>query len=553
MKIIRRIKWNHLFLACVLLTLLACTCASAEGEPPALKKILPDQDTVSLYADAAEPAVVMLTADPEGAVIGEFECTCNPQGIISVRPAGENRVEILPLKAGKATLTVKAGRVNAAVKVAVLQPVTAITLSCGQLASKGRTLHFNAEIEPKNAADKTLEWSVKAKNTSISIDQQGNLTIPEHIAPGTEITVRCRALGTGGEVAAEQILLSQVKLPDGFEEAVSFMKQYPMPEALQNLSTEGRDWIPEDLIPELTGIQEVTLEENELYITTEKDVANIYIGESSKSGNTWYQDYNSQGDPQIHTKHEARLTLQNPKSHLITVSVNEYVTIRGKKQLASSIYTLKTNPVRLEAESMSNYIDLKPTDYPPYTKKLARYCDLQYDIYPDGRPLRAEYHFDGDKCSFQLGGRFDPQAGKLKECSTFHWYFDGETDVVARVKVDQEGKLYQVDFQIPSCFGYTFTNRKQDQDVRRLVQTWYSGLNLDAENIEVWSIEILENFSTGWETKYFVCDEPLFVRQEDGSLLLNAGVKGIRGAVFPCAYLSEIMDPALFSMPRGLE
>lgn len=165
----------------------------------------------------------------------------------------------------------------------------------------------------------------------------------------------------------------------------------------------------------------------------------------------------------------------------------------------------------------------------------------------------AKYHFDGDKCTFQLGGRFDPQTGKLTECSMLHWYFGGETDVHAQVKVDQEGRLSKVDFQIPSCFGYTFTNRKQDQDVRRLVQTWYSGLNPDAEDIEVWSIEILENFNTGWETKYFVCDEPLFIRQEDGSLLLNASVKGIRGAAFPCAYLSEIMDPALFSMPRGLE
>ena len=552
-------KPNHtlkqflVFLLCAALVLQACVSVLAEGEIPALKKIVPDRTAVKIYADAAEPEIVTLSASPEGAVIGEAECSCMPEGIIEACYAGENRVEILPLKAGKTTLTVKAGKIKAAVSVTVLQPVTSVTLSCDRMPAAGRSLQFRAEMEPKNAAEKTLEWSVKARYGSIKIDQNGMLTIPERIAPGTEITVRCRAQGTAGNVEAAQTLTTLASLPDGYEQAVAVMKEYPLPEALQNLSTEGRDWIPADTVPELTGIQEVTLEDNELYIVTEKDVANIFVGESSKNGNTWYMDYNSQGDRKIRTKHEARVAIQDVKSHKVTVLVNEYVIIQGKRQLVSGTYQLKTNPVRLDPQSSNYQIDLKPSDYPPYTNKTAAYCNLQYEIYPDGRPLRAGYHFDGSQCSFQVYGTFDPKTGRMKECTLERWHFARGTDVYATVKVDGSGNLAAVGLQVPSAFAYTFTNGKNDSNIRKRAKTMYHGVDLDAEDIEIWSIEVLEDMKKGWITRTFVCDEPLFIRTEDGSLALNWELKDVKEHSFPYSYLAGLMDPALFSMPRGMK
>ena len=552
MKHIRNPKPFFLFLLCAALALSACACVLAEGDPPALKKIVPEPKAVKIYADAAEPEVVTLSADPEGAVIGELECSSKPEGIVEARYAGENRVEILPLKAGKATLTVKSGKIKASVSVTVLQPVTSLTLACDQLPAAGRTLQFRAETEPKNAADKSLEWSVKAGYGSIKIDQNGRLTIPERIAPGTEITVRCRALGTAGSVEAVQALTTLVSLPDGYEQGVAAMKQYPLPEALQNLSAEGSDWIPADSVPVLTGIREVTLEDNELYIVTEKDVANIYIGEESKNGSQWYLDYNSQHDHSIRTKHEARVKIENAKSHRVIVSVNEYVTIRGKKQLVSGLYQLKINPARLEPQSSDYQIDLKPGDYPPYTKKTAAYCNLQCEIYPDGRPLKASYRFDGNQCSFHVSGTFDPKTGKLKECSLNRSHFGGGNDIYAEVKVDGSGKLAVVDFQVPSSFAYIFTSGRNSKEIRKRAKTMYNGVDLDAEGLEIWSIEVLENMSKGWVTKTFVCEEPLFTRLEDGSLAINTDVKDVKGHDFPYRYLSALMDPALFSMPRWM-
>lgn len=553
MKYNRNLKQILVFLLFAALALSACVCGLAEGESPALKKIVPDVKAVKIFADAAEPETVTFSASPEGAVISEPVCSSKPEGIIEARWTGENRVEILPLKAGKTTLTVAAGKAKATVSVTVLQPVTSVTLSCDQMPGAGRTLQIRAETEPKNAADKTLEWSVKAGYGTIKIDQNGRLTIPERVAPGTAVTVRCKALGTAGDVEAVLNLTTFVSLPEGYEQAVAVMKQYPLPEALQNLSTEGRDWIPADTVPVLTGIQEVTLEDNELYIVTEKDVANIYVGECSKNGNTWYMDYNSQHDGKIRTKHEARVTIQNAKSHKVIVSVNEYATVRGKRQLVGGTYQLKTNPVRLEPQGSDYQMDLKPEDYPPYTNKTAAYCNLQCEIYPDGRPLRAGYHFDGRQCSFQVYGNFDPKTGKMKECTLNRWYFSGGTDVCAEVKADGNGSLAAVDFQVPSSFAYVFTNGKNDSDIRKRAKTMYHGVDLDAEGIEIWSIDVLEDMNKGWITKTFVCDEPLFTRQEDGSLALNVELKDVKGHDFPYPYLKDFMDSALFSMPCGMK
>ena len=551
MKHHRNLKKAVVFLCCAVLALSAFACAPAEGEAPALKKLAADRNDVRIYADAAVPEVLTFSASPEEAQIDGLECSSNPQGVIEARRAGENRVEILPLKAGRTTLSVMSGKIRTTVKVTVLQPVTSVTLECDQLPAAGRTIRFKAVTEPKNAADKTVEWSVEAKLGAIRIDQDGSLKIPEKIAPGTEITVRCKALGTAGNVEAVRTMMTQIPLPDGFEKAVAGMKQYPLPDALQDLSTDGSGWIPADTVPVLTGIREVTLEDNVLNVVTEKDVPNIYVGELDRNESQVYTDYNSQHDREIRTKHEARVKLENPKAHKVYISVNEYVTIRGKRQMVSGQYLLKTNPLSLEPQSSNYSIDLNPKDYPPYTAKTAPHCNLQCTVWPDGRPLQAGYHFDGHESSFQINGYFDPNTGKLTECRMMRWYTGGGAELCAEVTTDGSGNLAKIDYQMPSRFIYTFTNGKDNSDIRKRAERMNSGVDLDAEGIEIWLIEFVEDMNKGWVTETFVCDEPLFIRAEDGSLALNRDLKDVKGRDFPHPYLCELMDPALFSMPRG--
>ena len=41
-------------------------------------------------------------------------------------------------------------------------------------------------------------------------------------------------------------------------------------------------------------------------------------------------------------------------------------------------------------------------------------------------------------------------------------------------------------------------------------------------------------------------------RQPDGSLRLNTEIKDVKGRDFPYQYLSELMEPELFSLPTGM-
>lgn len=427
----------------------------------------------------------------------------------------------------------------------------AFRLERDKLPGAGSVVHFrvvNAEGRPVNG---NMEWSVDSPSADIKIDQEGNLTIPGSVKPGTEITVCCKLQGSEGETEVLYPMHSLSAIPKGTEAAIALMKQYPFPEALRMLSTEGKDWLPEGVLPQLTGIRQVTLEDGVLYIETEKDVVNIFIGEIKKSGDVPVQDYNSQDDRTLRTAHEARFTVQDLKKNKIIVLVNEYATVNGRRLLVSGTYTLKTNPVRLEPEAMNFSVDLDLRNYPPYTRSLVRYCTLQCEIFPDGRALRVEYHFDGDKCSFQIQGNFDKKTGKLTDCRLFRWYFEeGGADLDAQVKADGEGKILSVSMQCPGSFAYILTSGNGSSDIRSSAKRMYSKVDLDAEGIEIWRIEVLEN--ERWVTKTFVCNEPLFTRLEDGSLRLNTEIKDVKGRDFPYQYLSELMEPELFSLPTGM-
>ncbi len=426
----------------------------------------------------------------------------------------------------------------------------AIRLVRDRLPGAGSVVHFSVVDAAGNPVSGNMEWSVKAQFAVIKIDQEGNLTIPKSVKPGAEITVRCKVQGAEGEMKAEYPMRSLCEIQEGIEAAMALMKQYPLPDALQTISTEGSDWLPEGAVPQLTGISEVTLEDDELYIVTEKDVANIYVGESKKHNDEPVEDYNSQGDYTLRTAHEARFKVHDLKRDKITVMVNEYAAVCGQRQLVSGIYTLKTNPVRLEPEAMSFSIELDLRDYPPYTYALARYSSLQWEVYPDGRPLRVVYHFDGDECSLQVEGYFDKKTGKLTQCRLSRWRFGSGAELDAEVELDGEGKIKSVSMQCPSGFAYILTNGKNDDNIRNSAKKLYSKVDLDAEGVEVWMIDVLENEE--WISKTFVCDEPLFTRLEDGSLRINTEIKDVKGYDFPYRYLSEIMEPELFSMPAGL-
>ena len=78
---------------------------------------------------------------------------------------------------------------------AVIPPVTALTLSYKGKASPGKTVTITPIFEPKKPGNSAVEWSVNVGEDVATISNKGALKISKDAAPGTVITVTCKALG----------------------------------------------------------------------------------------------------------------------------------------------------------------------------------------------------------------------------------------------------------------------------------------------------------------------------------------------------------------------
>jgi hypothetical protein len=116
--------------------------------------------------------------------------------IVEITAADDGTAEIRPLKAGKVTVTVKApGGKSAKLNVNTVEPVTGLELAVKGAAKPGKTVTVSAALEPKNAGNKALEWSVDVGEDVAAITQKGQVKIAKTAEAGTVITVTCRALG----------------------------------------------------------------------------------------------------------------------------------------------------------------------------------------------------------------------------------------------------------------------------------------------------------------------------------------------------------------------
>ncbi|MBO7664044.1 MAG: hypothetical protein J6U01_11820 [Clostridia bacterium] len=146
-----------------LLLLLFCAAlfSSCSADPAVqLKKITADVKEVVLYANQAGPAVVNLSPSPEDASLEDLTVIVKKEEICTAVLDG-TQLLVSPAAAGKTSVSVTDGKKKLVLPVKVLEPVTGLSLTVKGKAVPGGKLTFTPAVEPKNAADRQVEWSLE--------------------------------------------------------------------------------------------------------------------------------------------------------------------------------------------------------------------------------------------------------------------------------------------------------------------------------------------------------------------------------------------------------
>ncbi len=163
---------------------------------PLLRRMTAEPGELSFYAGTDTPQTVRVRMEPETVPAIGIDWSANKEEIVEIIPKEDGSAEVRPLAAGRVIISAKSpGGKYARVNATVMEPVKSLALSVKAAAKPGKTITVTAAIEPRQAGNKKLEWSVESPDGTASINQRGQLKIPKDAAAGTVITVTCRATG----------------------------------------------------------------------------------------------------------------------------------------------------------------------------------------------------------------------------------------------------------------------------------------------------------------------------------------------------------------------
>lgn len=162
---------------------------------PVIKKVILEPAEIFLYEGSDAEVTVTAKLDPDITPIG-LTWTTKKEGVVEAKVNEDGTAVFKAVAAGKIQYTVKEpGGKTATLKVNVVPPVTALTLSYKGKASPGKTVTITPIFEPKKPGNSAVEWSVNVGEDVATISNKGALKISKDAAPGTVITVTCKALG----------------------------------------------------------------------------------------------------------------------------------------------------------------------------------------------------------------------------------------------------------------------------------------------------------------------------------------------------------------------
>ena len=123
--------------------------------------------------------------------------------IVEITDVEDGVVSIKPMAAGKTAIEVKEpGGKKAKLNVNVVDPVEAVELGAKGNAKPGGSVNMSVTLQPKQAGNKNVEWSLDVGEDIATINAKGQMKISKEAASGTKITVTCKALGAPQPVVA---------------------------------------------------------------------------------------------------------------------------------------------------------------------------------------------------------------------------------------------------------------------------------------------------------------------------------------------------------------
>ena len=176
---------------------------------PLATKVTAEPAKLTLYAGSDQPATVNAEALPENIPPAALSWSSGKKDIIELTDNGDGTAAVKALKAGQDTLTVaEPGGKKAAIKVSVVAPVESIELTVKGKAVPGGTVTVKETLTPKNAGNKTVEWSLDV-DESIATVNKGKVKVAKDVPAGTVITVTCTALGAPEPVSASAVITTE--------------------------------------------------------------------------------------------------------------------------------------------------------------------------------------------------------------------------------------------------------------------------------------------------------------------------------------------------------
>ncbi|MBQ6398519.1 MAG: Ig-like domain-containing protein [Clostridia bacterium] len=162
---------------------------------PTVQKIGIDSGDLTLYL-GAEPVTVRALITPDTVPAkGLFWRTTRPD-LFEVTEAEDGAVMVRPLTVGRAYLSVREpGGKAAQIALIGLKAVEGLELRHSGAAKPGATVRFTAVLQPQDAGNRNVTWTLNVGEDVATIGNNGKLRIGKNAPKGTEITVTCTSKG----------------------------------------------------------------------------------------------------------------------------------------------------------------------------------------------------------------------------------------------------------------------------------------------------------------------------------------------------------------------
>ena len=162
---------------------------------PPVTAITMEPKRLFLYAGSDKSETVRAQLTPDTVPTEGLTWQIKPEGIVALAPGKDGTAMVTPLEAGTAVVTVtEPGGKKGTVNVRVVAAVEDIKLSLTGKAVPGGAVAVRADLLPKTAGNKTVEWSIDV-DEEIAGMRDNKIRIAKTAPVGTVITVTCKALG----------------------------------------------------------------------------------------------------------------------------------------------------------------------------------------------------------------------------------------------------------------------------------------------------------------------------------------------------------------------